>query len=547
MNKRILIFCLFCITQMYSQVSIWSDNQGGWVNDYPTGLHNTSTGLILTKTYNPNSTTLFKYDFYGNLMWEFDAFINHYNYNFLSSTIDENDNIYIILKFGSDLNNSIEIDGVVVQDGISLLKLNPNGELVWSRELDGSTPGAKLFYKNGTIYTMGIFAGMISINNEIQLNSDTIEYDVFATKFDVDGNLIAAQRYGTSCQEYLNDVTIDEDENLYFSTFAGYCSNASTDLIKINSDLEVVWEKNICNEDENNSFLLVTNLYASNNGKVYVWGHNRLEISHPDYTILETPSNCYGGNLLEFSSNDGSFSNLNQLGNCSVNSFLGLGGNGNSQIMERTYMTDFNDDELVVLTSFRNPLTFENGTVVPTSQVLSGYEYINENLLLFTINTNTFEASYISSFHGELLYYANQATDIPGPIVMGEEDTLYMTGAFQENQLHIFQQTVDNNSGNNNTDVFIAKIDIDGILSIDENKDLEEVVLFPNPHTDTFQINSKQPIESFKIYSINGVLIEEYLGASVNQKTIVSNLQQGIYIGKVEFENSTKSIKIIKI
>lgn len=67
--------------------------------------------------------------------------------------------------------------------------------------------------------------------------------------------------------------------------------------------------------------------------------------------------------------------------------------------------------------------------------------------------------------------------------------------------------------------------------------------IYPNPVTDSFQINTEEPVKSIMIYTIDGKLVKIL---EPNAKYDLSNLKPGTYLGTIHFESGTETIKIQK-
>ncbi|SDS22873.1 Por secretion system C-terminal sorting domain-containing protein [Polaribacter sp. KT25b] len=82
------------------------------------------------------------------------------------------------------------------------------------------------------------------------------------------------------------------------------------------------------------------------------------------------------------------------------------------------------------------------------------------------------------------------------------------------------------------------------ILSVD-NFELSNasIVAYPNPATNSFQIDSSLDIENVKLYNINGRLVKTF---KANTNYDVSNLAKGIYIVDIKTLKGLKTLKIVK-
>ncbi|MBU2939819.1 T9SS type A sorting domain-containing protein [Lacinutrix sp. C3R15] len=69
------------------------------------------------------------------------------------------------------------------------------------------------------------------------------------------------------------------------------------------------------------------------------------------------------------------------------------------------------------------------------------------------------------------------------------------------------------------------------------------ITAYPNPVTNSFQINSNKNIESVKLYNITGRLLKTF-----NEETSydISDLATGVYVANVKTASGSKAIRIVK-
>ena len=169
-------FNLFIITTLLYSLSFYSQcfdcgqSIGGWVHDYPEDMDKVSDGIIFTTNQgNFSEGVIYKYDFNCNLIWSYN-FLNEYDDIAVYKTaIDEQDNIYVIVLVKQ---GEVNIDGITIEPGMSVVKLNSQGQLLWSRPLGGNQIGMNIHYWNNTISIVGTFLTSININNEIVLTGN---------------------------------------------------------------------------------------------------------------------------------------------------------------------------------------------------------------------------------------------------------------------------------------------------------------------------------------------------------------------------------------
>jgi hypothetical protein len=72
---------------------------------------------------------------------------------------------------------------------------------------------------------------------------------------------------------------------------------------------------------------------------------------------------------------------------------------------------------------------------------------------------------------------------------------------------------------------------------------LQNQTIFPNPSENSFQLITDSPI-AISIYSLDGILLESKI--IDNNISFGSNLKNGIYLIKYEYNGAFKTEKIIK-
>src|SRR5690606_17626458 len=207
---------------------IYGGNLGGHINDKIVDNDQTSNGSIVTTSTNPSFGLkgMYKINSSGAVEWEFNALGNNSIYSFLSTVVDEYDNIYSLLYYDTTPNTSWIVNGMTYYAGITLVKIDSNGSVLWTRKIGAlESSGSKILYKNGNLYIAGQFSGQLNINNEINLTSQSFfdcfswiyrsGNDFYLTKFTTSGTLINAISFGEDYPDYLVDVTIDDFQNIY--------------------------------------------------------------------------------------------------------------------------------------------------------------------------------------------------------------------------------------------------------------------------------------------------------------------------------------------
>jgi hypothetical protein len=235
------------------------------------------------------------------------------------------------------------------------------------------------------------------------------------------------------------------------------CVTSFSYMLRYDKDLNLVWEKKVTTEDRDEFLVTPKNLFLSENGYLYLVVSGFYGVSNEEFEIPNNLEWTYS--ILEYDPETADFRRLNFYAKGNWNeSFVPP-----SPFLNNIYLQDYKD-ELIVFTSANQPLSFVNKEFTPQPK--------QENLLLFSINKKTFESTYLTHFEAELprLYPDYAAIDNPGRTLI-DGDKLYITASFQSNPLHMFGKQIPNNSGNNDRDILLAKLDISALAQPEDDRD----------------------------------------------------------------------------
>ncbi|WP_053056797.1 PKD domain-containing protein [Tenacibaculum mesophilum] len=450
--KIFLLFIIYSITT-YSQCFDCGHSIGGHTEDYVVDIDKATDGIILTT--NPNQgwgRSIYKYDFNCNLVWtnrlEPDNSISSDGISFSDTTLDSNNNIYSIITNhrGGEI-----IEGFTIEQGNSLIKLNSTGSIVWVKKIsDQYYLKRKVHFWNDNIYVVGQLDEGINTNIGLTVSSDMGESQYFIAQFDILGNLIKSQLYGTNSYDYFFDSQIDDDGNIYFtgqmqsSSVSYYYTTGIPYFFKINSNLNLIWSKNISNY-LNLKFTPLTIYYNNTNNNLYLW--NKYYKSTPD------SNGCNVGSVvMEISKNTGNIENQITIDNCG---YMQPVGNGTANVEQKSFITH-EGSNLYILSSFRKEITIGNQTVNSTKTIHDQY---NSDLILYKIDLTNFSPELILKSNGEQYYSSSPYYDLAGPIVAFNE-SVYITSSFTSSPITINGNTIINNSGNNGRDILYYKYNL---------------------------------------------------------------------------------------
>jgi len=181
----------------------WAHSIGSNLIDNPTSLNTAPSGAIYLTGVRAQPTNIepyediliIKFSDLGDLLWS-KSIGGSYSDQAISSTIDENENLYISgntssfdLDFDPGINEAYQvIDPTVVSIGY-ILKLNSDGNFVWVTSLNGTNNDIwSVSYKNGALYTTGSFIDSIDMapgDPFYQLNGNTQNHCSYLSKLDV--------------------------------------------------------------------------------------------------------------------------------------------------------------------------------------------------------------------------------------------------------------------------------------------------------------------------------------------------------------------------
>ena len=183
---------------------------------------------------------------------------------------DNSGNIYTTGLFNSNVDfdpSSATQSLIGTNDDIFIQKLDPNGNLLWVREMDGGNyerGHAITLDQSNNVYVTGWFEGAVDFDssaNVFELYSTIGHQNTYITKYNSDGNFEWAKHIeGTGINtDEGSAISIDSDGNVYLAgNFGGYTDfdpgndtfqltpeggGQSMFILKLNSNGEFVWVK----------------------------------------------------------------------------------------------------------------------------------------------------------------------------------------------------------------------------------------------------------------------------------------------------------------
>jgi hypothetical protein len=163
-----------------------------------------------------------------------------------------------------------------------LIKYDPNGNVIWTKSFGGSGDDAAFSVKtdsNGNIFVTGYYSSPNLLFGSSTLNnSGNGNEDIFLAKYDANGNFLWAKRAGGSSDDFSNSVCTDASGNAYITgyfnsspiTFGATTFTALGSFVtKYDSNGNVVWAKRFGGLNE----VVANSISTQANGNILVTGY----------------------------------------------------------------------------------------------------------------------------------------------------------------------------------------------------------------------------------------------------------------------------------
>ena len=220
-------------------------------------------------------------------------------------------------------------------------------------------------------------------------------------------------------------------------------------------------------------------------------------------------------------------------------------------ITERTYL-NYDDIDNSNSRMF-NDTSYEARKTIHANGADYIYFNVDDKFIKSGINNVQIKITYLDDFAGtwQLQYDGSKSTTQPVTITNSNDNkwktiTLSIPDAKFANSQNSGNDFRLYNGGNNDLTVrFVRVIKLQEPITSIENKLIEgNINIYPNPATNTLFINNLPENSNIKIYDVlgNEVIIQQNSSNSFS----ISNLQNGIYVLKVENENGVFTKKFIK-
>ena len=557
-----LLTFLISFTLGHAQEFDWAIHNGSFVQDEGHDITTDSNGDVLsigtfryTADFDPSPDNAFyltnkaasdicvqKLNPDGELIWAVSVGGADFDIGRAICTDDQNNvyftgNFFGIANFETDTTSEYNLTSAGIDD-IFVTKLNPAGEMLWTKQIGGT--GTDEAYDialdaNGNILLTGRFQNTCDFDpgaGNFDLTANTSSDDIFVCKLNSNGDFIWAKSAGTNSNDFGLGLAIDNNNAVVITGYfygvvdfdsgnatANLTSNGAIDIfiLKLDADGNYLWAKNIGSTGYDVGYALVTD----GSGNIYATG--RFEGT----TDFDPGSGTQ--NFTSVGEQDIYVSKFNSSGDFVWTKTLGSSFPewGQSIALDNTggvYFTGF----------FQGTIDFDPGTST-ANLVSQGYEDIY--ICKWDENGNYVWAW---SMGGTNDIYGDRGE----AITADDEGTIHTTGWFYD------AADFDPGTGDTvltsygNYDTFVHRIEQPGNPVI-ESAAAHDLRIFPNPGNHHLSIENpiKLQTQRIRIFDAIGTLCyDQLLQTSSQLISIEHSLAPGNYFVEVSYKNGSAAI-----
>lgn len=462
-----------------------------------------------------------------------------------------------------------------------IIKLDPNGDYVWGKNLGGVNPFGGITSRsitldeNGGVYLTGSFEQTVDFDPGVgsqNLTSNGMS-DAFILKLDTSGTFQWAYNLGDIAADvaqkivyrngylyingtYRNTVDFDHGININTETSSG---GSDFFLLKITTDGDYVWSLSRGNpttnetsstlniDSDGNTFWMNytdgifylfkiddnsneqwsknaggTSIAIDQNNDVFITGYftTVFDFDPGPATLNITPTNNYGDIFIQKLDNDGNLIWVKHMGGPNYD-------HGQSIAFD-------NDGSIYLVGTFSETVDFDPG---PNVYNLSQAGTQNNRDIFYLKLTG----------NGDLIWahrIGDENTDIGKNVTLNGNGDLYVHGAFSGTPDFDPSNNVYNlTSGVNGTATFLLKLSSTvGLEEVAHNK--PAVLLYPNPAGNSFTVSSPNVIHQVRVTDIMGKLVYAAQPAT-NMHKVVVDVAPGMYHVSVHTSDEVVVKKIV--
>ncbi len=520
-----IVLIVLAIQNSFSQIPAWNWARGAsgnatdeassvttdtFGNVYISGYYSSDSIVIGTITLKNeglsfNDIFIAKYDASGNLLWA-QRFGGSSNDRGTSVTTDKAGSVYLTGYFYSPTITfgTFTLTNAGVVGDIFIVKFDNQGNVIWAKREGAAAleiPHTILVDGNNNIIVAGRFSSnSITFGKTILTLAGSM--DVFIVKYDASGNLLWAKGAGGGSNDEGYSLSTDVSGNIYLSGYFTQPANFGT--IKLTSDGQadlfiakydpagnVLWAKRAGGRGDDRAVALKTDA----SGNSYVTGF---------YT---NDSISFGSIIVPDEEVDNSFvAKYDTDGN--VVWAKGLGGD-----IEAEDLTVFDSDVYICGTFSADTLNYASSSLICEG---------NTDFFLLNCDTN-----------GNPKWVIKQTSDGESgenarSVEVDGAGNVMISGEFHSKPIFFGATELNSNRG---FDLFVAKLGSKptGIAGL---KNTGEFVIYPNPGSGRFIIQSKFEVKAVEIFTVSGLKIyaRNFIKNQGSEEIDISEFPSGIYM-----------------
>jgi hypothetical protein len=506
------------------------------------------------------------------------------------------------LTFGSITLTNLDNTGNT--SDMFLAKYDPNGNVLWAESAGGAnSDGANSLAldASGNIYVTGWFySPFITFGSVILPNSDNSgnTSDLFIAKYNTNGNVIWAERFGGTDDDVANSITVDVSNNIYLtgyfyndtlifgtSTLANGYDNDDVFLTKLDNSGNVIWANSAGGTDNS----LANSVASDASGNAYVAGGFYCDtLAFGSYTLINDNGGYEDIFLAKYDSsgsviwakseggtNDdvaysvaadvsgnayltgsfrstyltvGSYTLLNTDSTNGTDDIFLAKFNSNGNVLWAKSAGGTNDDDAYSVAVDKSGNSYIAGRF--NSPVISFGPDTLTNAVSTGISADIFLAKY--NTNGNAIWAKSAGgtdDDVVNSITLNTSNNIFVTGDFASTSCAFGNDNLLNDS--NNYEIYVAKLDIGaGIKELNNSLVISD---YPNPASYCLTVELKDSeIQNsvcfasgleLRIYDIVGNLILENKLNNYKTTFDVSYFPKGVYVVEVM---TTKGVMVTK-
>lgn len=517
MKRLVCITILLIIHNLsYSQTVDWAFGFGGWVDDTVDGMTTDIHGavyiigeapartIIDEHTFDTGGIFVAKFNNEGAPIWvrNFGAF----DCRGSDLVVDSGGNVYITGYYA----DRFEIDHISVPSGrptMYLMKLDQNGGLVWLKDFVEYPTSSRTFGNaitlddDGNIYLAGLLESKLTVGDSTyEVRGNSGYPDMLLIKFSSDGDVIFVKNPGSRSYDYFYDIAVSSS-GIYG---VGTLGSNQTEFDNFIHTTDKSWQGVLFHYSLDGEFRWAKSF------ETYYSEAYSVEINDKNEIFVN-------GLWVEDNTDEGKYFFVSKLDSAGETLYTRLLFRGQSPCCNGLSLGKKSDIAINATNVFMTTGIRWASKVDPFSFEETGSTEVG------VIKLN--EIGY-----PQWLYHTANPGNDRGLRINTTDEKIYISGTFASKEFTIGNSTITNNSGNNDTDVFIAKMtDSPSQLCPDTDYSLSYETTFCDG--DSIQVSIDNPYAVYTTWAKDGQPL------SFDNKKRVYLKEPGIY--EVEINKNT--------